>query len=151
VTSLYHLFPSTIHPMVVHFTIAIVYLAGLAGVVSIFYRKTDYAARSFLILLILSLFAVGAAGVAGAISGSYLNHVPGDAVHMLHTHKEYGEFTGIFVVLALVLQGWRFWKNRQNVEISILAVISCVIAVIMVTVAGHLGGTLVYSHGLGVQ
>jgi uncharacterized membrane protein len=150
-TSLYHLFPPTIHPMVVHFTIALVYLAGVAGVISLFYRKSDFPAKSFLILLIFSFVAVGAAGVAGAISGSYLRHVPGTAMHMLHTHKEYGEVTGVFVLAALVLQGWRFWKNPQRFQPSVLAVICSIIAVVMVTAAGHLGGTLVYMHGLGVQ
>jgi uncharacterized membrane protein len=150
-TSLYHMFPPTIHPMVVHFTIAIVYLAGLAGVISLFYRKSDFPAKSFLILLIFSVLAVGAAGVAGAISGSYLSRVPGTEVHMLHTHKEYGEVTGIFVVAALVLQGWRFWKNPQRIQPSVLAVICSIIAVVMVSAAGHLGGTLVYTYGLGVH
>jgi uncharacterized membrane protein len=150
-TSLYHLFPPTIHPMVVHFTIAIVYLAGLAGVISLFYRKSDFPAKSFLILLILSFLAVGAAGVAGAISGSYLSHVPATSAHMLHSHKDYGEMTGIFVTAALVLQGWRFWKNPQRIQPSVLAVICSIIAVVMVTIAGHLGGTLVYTHGLGVH
>ncbi|MCL6600770.1 MAG: hypothetical protein K6T81_18850 [Alicyclobacillus macrosporangiidus] len=150
-TSLYRLFPPTIHPMVVHFTIATVYLAGLAGIVSLFYRKSDFAVKSFLILLVLSVLSVGAAGVAGAISGSYLSHVPRSAVHILHTHKDYGEWTGIFAVAALVLQGWRVWKNPQRFQPSVLAVIFSMAAVVMVSAAGHLGGTLVYTDGLGVH
>ena len=61
---------------------------------------------------------------------------------MLHTHKEYGEVTGIFVVAALVLQGWRFWKNPQRIQPSVLAVICSIIAVVMVSAAGHLGSAL---------
>lgn len=37
-----HLFPATIHPMVVHFTIAIVYLGVLEGFSSFMFRVPDF-------------------------------------------------------------------------------------------------------------
>lgn len=149
--TLFHLFPATIHPMVVHFTIATIFLAGLAGVMSLFYRRDHFVLISFLIMLILSFLAVAAAGAAGVISESYLPHIPQSVQGMLHQHKQYGEITGVFVTVALIMQAWRLLRRKAHTRPSYVAVISILIAVVLVSITGHLGGTMVYSHGLGVH
>jgi len=78
-TSLYHLFPATIHPMVVHFTIAVNFLASFIGLIGVFRRKDSWFSRGFFYLLILSILETIAAGVAGVISESYLPHIPAAA------------------------------------------------------------------------
>jgi uncharacterized membrane protein len=146
-----HLFPATIHPMVVHFTIAIVYLAGFAGVMSLFIRKGDFFVKFFLIMLVFSVLATIAAGAAGVISESYISHYPSAIHEKLHDHKQYGVFTGVFVSIALLLQLWKSFKTREKMLPSWLAVIATLIAVVFVSMAGHLGGTLVYHFGFGVH
>ncbi|SIS66429.1 DUF2231 domain-containing protein [Alicyclobacillus vulcanalis] len=146
-TSLEHLLPSTIHPMVVHFTIAVAYLAGVSGLVG-GVRQTPFWSRAFLYLLLLGLVATGAAAVAGVVSESYLPRIPQAVAPMLHTHKEDALFTAVFQVVALALQ-LALGTRRQRV--SWLAVISTLLACAFVTLAGHLGGTMVYHYGLGVK
>lgn len=147
-TSIYHLFPSTIHPMVVHFTIAINYLTTLVGFIGLFRRKDPLFGRAFFYLLILSILATIAAGAAGVISESYLSHIPSGAQKILPTHREYGELTGVFLVLSFLAQ-LIFGKVTRRV--SSIAFLICVVSTIFVSLAGHLGGTMVYSYGLGVH
>lgn len=147
-TSLYHLFPSTIHPMVVHFTIAVNYLTLLVGVIGLFRQKDTFFARSFFYLLILSILATIAAGVAGVISEFYISHIPNGAKPLLPVHKRDGELTGVFLVFSFIAQTF---LGRLTQRVSWAAVVLCLISTILVSVTGHLGGTMVYHDGLGVQ
>jgi uncharacterized membrane protein len=144
---LYHLFPPTIHPMVVHFTIAIPYIAILIGFIGLFMRNRELYAKGFLFMLFLSILATIAAGAAGVVSEYYV-HVPHPVDHMLEDHKNYGEMTGILLVISFVLQ-WLFGYRKRKV--SVIALIFAILATITVSLAGYVGGSMVYDHGLGVQ
>lgn len=144
-TTLYKLFPPTIHPMVVHFTITIIYLAALFGLIGLFRRKDTFWAKSFVIFLLLGILATLAAGIAGVISESY-DTIPHTIQPMLSTHKRDGELTGVFIVIATAIQ---LVHGRLH-KVSWVAWIFCLIAVIFVSMAGFLGGSIVYDHGLGI-
>lgn len=151
-TALIHLFPATIHPMVVHFTIAIVYLTGLAGMVGMFWRTSDvFFPKLYLLFVFLSILATLAAGIAGVISESYLVTIPHAVQPMLHTHKSYGELTGVALVIAFCLQVWHWWRTKPGWSVSVLSLLFSIVAVVLVSMAGHLGGMMVYHHGLGVS
>ncbi|GGJ10536.1 hypothetical protein GCM10010885_19680 [Alicyclobacillus cellulosilyticus] len=145
--ALVHLFPPTIHPMVVHFTIAITYLAALAGFAGLIRRKERTWAQAFWVLLWLGILATLAAGLAGVVSESYVQ-VPYKIESMLHHHKQYGELTGVLLVLAAIVQ---WFAQRRSGRISWLAFLLTVAAVVTVSIAGYLGGDMVYDHGLGVH
>ncbi|MCL6445771.1 MAG: DUF2231 domain-containing protein [Alicyclobacillus sp.] len=149
-TSLYHLFPSTIHPMVVHFTIAVNYICTLAGIIGLIRRKDEFWSKAFFYMLILSILSTLAAGLAGVISESYLNHIPHAVSGMFHKHKEYGELTGVLLIVSFVIQAVSIWRRRAF-RVSVFAFLFCLVSTIFVSLAGHLGGTLVYSYGLGVR
>lgn len=146
-SSLYHLFPPTIHPMVIHFTISIIYLTTLAGLVGLFIRKDGFYPKAFFILLTLSILATMAAGVAGVISESYVT-VSGTLAKMLQTHKHYGELTGVVLVVAW---GVQVLGQRKKWRVSGLAWGICVVATVLVSMTGYIGGSMVYDHGLGVH
>ncbi|QRF24393.1 DUF2231 domain-containing protein [Alicyclobacillus sp. TC] len=146
--SIYHLFPATIHPMVVHFTIAINYLSLLAGFIGLFRPGDRFYARSYTYLLILAILSTIAAGVAGVISESYLVHISAGARAMLPVHRKFGELTGVALVIALAFQ-WLLARRKDR--ISLLAFLFSIVAAVLVTITGHLGGTMVYHYGLGVH
>ncbi len=145
-TTLYHLFPPTIHPMVIHFTIAIIYLAALAGLAGLIFRRDFFYVRLFFSLLVLAILATLAAGVAGVISESYDTISPAVA-RILSVHKTLGELTGVLVVIATMFQFFTYGKHR----VSKLAFLFSLIAVVTVSITGFLGGSMVYDHGLGVH
>ncbi|MCL6454284.1 MAG: DUF2231 domain-containing protein [Alicyclobacillus sp.] len=144
-TTLYKLFPPTIHPMVVHFTISILYLAALFGLVGLFRRRDSFWAKAFTLLLLLGILATLAAGLAGVISESY-DTIPQAIRPMLSAHKRDGELTGIAVVIATAIQ---LLRGRFR-KVSPAAWLFALVAVILVSAAGFLGGSIVYDHGLGI-
>ncbi|WP_236011102.1 DUF2231 domain-containing protein [Alicyclobacillus fructus] len=146
-SALEHLLPSTIHPMVVHFTIAVAYLAGITGLVGAV-RQNSFWSRAFLYLLLLSGLATAAAAVAGVVSESYVSHIPQQVAPLLHAHKEDGLWTGICEIIATGLQ---LALGIRRGRVSWLAAASAILACVFVTMAGHLGGTMVYQYGLGVK
>lgn len=146
--ALYRLFPPTIHPMVIHFTIATIYLACLVGLIGLFYRRgSEFYQKAFFGLLFLGILATLAAGIAGSISKSYV-HVTSTVAPMLHNHVRDGEITGVLVVIAFVIQ---FFRQRQKKRVSILAFVFCLLATIMVSITGSIGGSMVYDYGLGTH
>lgn len=144
--SLYHLFPATIHPMVVHFTIAIIYLAFFAGLAAVIRKNDAFFLKAFIILLGLGIVATLAAGVAGVISESSVHLTPSTAAQ-LSVHKRDGELTGVFIVIAFAFQ----WIGQLKKKVSYVALLFSLISTVLVSITGHLGGTLVYLHGLGVH
>lgn len=97
-----HLLPPTIHPMVVHFSIAAVYFAAVAGSLGFIFRSSLYS-RLFFALLCMSIFATLATGLAGVVSESYV-HASGEVQRILESHKFYGELTGVLLVASTTLQ-----------------------------------------------
>ena len=146
-SAVYHLFPSTIHPMVIHFTIAINIVAALIGVIGYFKKKDPFYERMFIWLLVLSILSTLAAGFTGIISENYAN-VTTTLAPMLETHQRLGELTGIALVIAFAFQ-WYFRRNKK--QVATLALVFSIIAAILVSITGHIGGTMVYSHGLGIH
>lgn len=146
--TLFHLLPPTIHPMVIHFTIAIIYLCTLAGLVGFVWRREGvFYAKAFYILLALSIVATLAAGVAGVVSESYVS-INATTGSMLEVHKRNGELTGVLLVFAAGFQ-WLKWRKVKGV--SAVALVICVAATILVSITGEIGGAMVYDHGLGVH
>lgn len=144
---LYRLFPPTIHPMVIHFTIAIIYLACFVGLIGLFYRRGDFFQKAFFGLLFLGIVATLAAGIAGSISESYA-HITKTIAPMIHDHARDGEITGVFMVIAFAIQ---FFRQRKRKCVSVLAFVFCLLATIMVSITGSIGGSMVYDHGLGIH
>ena len=144
---LFSLFPATIHPMVVHFTIAIIYLAGLAELIALF-SKDKFFEKAGFILLGLGVLATLAAGVAGSISESYDNITPAVA-QILAQHVRFGELTGVSILIAWVIRLVTRYRNGRRV--AIVSILFTIAAVALVSYVGHLGGTMVYDHGLGIN
>lgn len=143
---LYSLFPATIHPMVVHFTIAIIYLAGLAELIALF-NKDKFFEKAGFILLGLGVLATIAAGIAGSISENY-DHITPAVAQLLSQHRFYGELTGVMILIAWVIR--LITRYRNNRRVAIVSIVFTLAAVVLVSYVGHLGGTLVYDHGLGI-
>ncbi|KYP81405.1 DUF2231 domain-containing protein [Ferroacidibacillus organovorans] len=144
---LYMFIPTTIHPMVVHFTIAILYLAVLADLIGFFW-KSEFYERAGFIMLGLGVLATIAAGFAGVLSENADKLTP-QAVALIHTHASFGELTGIVFLAAWVVRLMTRYKKSGRVFGPSL--ILSLIGLALLTYVGHLGGALVYDHGVGVN
>ncbi len=159
-----HLFPHTIHPMLVHFPIVLLYLALLVEIIQFATknRRDRFFDRASFWILTLSLFALVATALAGILAEQYVQFTA-TTTAMLSAHQRDAVLTGVFALAAWVVrfvskypvrevkgreQGWSLFRTGRG-RSSLLATILLLGAVIMVSITGSLGGSMVYHYGVG--
>lgn len=150
--------PPTIHPMLVHFPIALLFTAFLFDVLGM-WRRDRFFERAGMALLWLTLLSVAAAIGAGLYAASHVLISPAVAP-ILRAHRRDGLLTGFAIALVVVLR-LRFrrrtlavtargtpWQDAFRIWAYPLG--AYVLALVMISVTGDAGGRMVYSYGLGV-
>lgn len=135
-----------IHPLFVHFPIALLtvfFLIDFAGSIA---KKPDWRQVASWLLYLGTLFA-GMAVLAGLAAASTVMH--GDDVHeIMETHKHFGIS---ILTLAAILSIWRFiakgvLQGALNVVYLACAAVLCV----LLALGADLGGLMVYKYGVAV-
>ncbi len=157
------LLPPTIHPMVVHFPIALAYLT-LAAELTLWVAPPEsrrFLGRSAWWLLSAECVAIIAAMVAGVVSEQSVHWTP-QTTALLSAHQHYAILTGLCAGAAWLGRVFsRFPRSQRNTEWSILGTgrgrpnvwttLFVAGAAIFITITGSLGGNMVYNHGVGVH
>lgn len=163
---LVRLLPPTIHPMIVHFPIALGFLLLLVEVAA-FATRDPFWERAGIWLINLEILAIGAAIVAGVVS-EHSAIVHGTSRALLSAHKRDGVLTGLlFGALWIVRMGFltprRHPAQKESKRASqarivlrplrpgIFSLVLLLGGLVMLTVTASLGGSLVYEHGVGVS
>lgn len=156
------IFPSTIHPMVVHFVIAIFYVALFADMVARFVRQPDHFwDQSSFWLLVLAFIAGIVTAATGVIAEQYVKWTP-ITLRLLNLHQTYAVLSGVLAAATLVARliaryprassrrGWSLagTGRGRSTGLSLLLLIA---TVIMVSMTGSVGGTMVFQYGVGVH
>jgi len=140
--------PLDLHPVVDHFTVALLFVGVLMDLVASLFPMRSWMRYMALTLMILGALAAGASYATGDMEADRVWNALGDpAKQVLHRHAMLAEYAAIaFGVLAL----WRIL-----VEVGALAgtrsiyLVVAIIAVCLLGYIGHLGGVLVYTYGTG--
>lgn len=140
--------PLDLHPVVDHFTVALLFVGVLIDLVASLFPMRSWIRYMALTLMILGAIAAGCSYLTGDMEADRVWNALGEpAKQVLHRHAMLAEYGAIaFGVLAL----WRIL-----VEVGVLAgtrsiyLIVAVIAVCLLGYIGHLGGVLVYTYGTG--
>ncbi|CAB1127878.1 conserved membrane protein of unknown function [Candidatus Hydrogenisulfobacillus filiaventi] len=157
------LFPPTIHPMVVHFPIALLWVTLLIDLLAWVGGSRDrFLDRAGFWMLSLSLLAIVGAGAAGVLSEQYVRWTPATRA-ILSAHQRDAALTGVFALGAWLVRwaarypapargeraGWSLAGSGRGRRtwLSTLLVLG---ATIMVSITGTLGGSMVYGHGVGI-
>lgn len=138
---------ANIHPMVVHFPIALLIAFFLVDSFGTFFRNGEWR-RVATSLLYLGTASAGVAVYFGLQAASTVDH--GENVHLI---LEQHEFIGLSILgLSALLSLWRllnggFARGIPNVIfISIAAVLA-----ILIVFSADLGGLMVYKYGVAVE
>ena len=145
--------PNPLHPALVHFPIALILLGALLAVWAAVFQ------RGHLPWLTAVLLVTGAVGAATAVyTGGKQAEMVGDisdrADALLDEHEEWGEQTRNIAVAAAFLalasaSLTRFPKTARGLAVA--TVIVAAAAAYAVAKTGHIGGQLVYKHGVGIN
>ncbi len=153
--------PPTVHPMVVHFPIALLYLTLMIEILGYLLRPRHdrFFARASFWTLTLSLLAIVAAGAAGMVSEHFVKWSPKTSAMLSH-HQRDAFFTGLFALIAWIVRLSSRFKDRDRSSWSVartgrgrmnpLSSLFVLGAVVMISLTGILGGSMVYDHGVGI-
>lgn len=141
------MFDHPLHPMIVHFPIALLLTSVLFDAASHFFKRESLR-DSALWLLVLGLIG----GIAASIAGDFAEEAAekaGIAESLIETHESLAFVTmGIFGVLLL----WRvFLRNQFSGRLLAIYLLVATIGVGTLSATGYYGGDLVYEHGAGVN
>ncbi|MEW6277844.1 MAG: DUF2231 domain-containing protein [Candidatus Eremiobacterota bacterium] len=139
-------FVGSLHPMFVHFPIALLFVAFALDLWA-YLRRDERAAWAGQVLLILGTVGVMFTFVSGNFAEIFAAR-SGTPQRPITLHGNYAQFTGwAFIALVAV----RSFVNLQQARAWFLAYLVCsVVALGMLTATGYQGGQLVYKYAAGV-
>lgn len=139
-----------IHPLIIHFPIALWLVAVFFDGLSIFRPETWLKNTS------LSLYVFGALSAFTAyLSGDQaidMVAVPFQGEVTASNHSDWGHYTLYFFVSYAVLRGILLWKKLDiKKPIAVVLFILGLVGMGMVAKTADMGGKLVYKYGVGVD
>jgi uncharacterized membrane protein len=132
-----------VHPMVVHFPIALLYAGFFCEFIYLFFKKDPLFSEAGFWLLCVGAISAAAAYASGALLTKELYGAAGD---VQSSHELFAEIT---TIMALVLAAFKIYLRTEKKEDSNLKWIAFAIytfIVAMVSITGYYGGVLVYDY-----
>lgn len=138
-----------LHPMIVHFPIALLIVGFLFDIVGLFSKRESFAQMAFY-LLVLGALGVIAAYITGNQAGSGITE-EGALKQALETHEEAATLTIWIVSIAAVFRIALVLLKKFKGVLKMVSLALFLLAVIAIARTGFYGGELVYKHAAGVQ
>lgn len=134
---------SHLHPMLVHFPIALIAVGFLAELVFLFYKKEICLTKTGLYLLVLGTLAAIITWLSGVL---FTGEMEGAAGQVKETHELFATIT---MSLAIITSAVRIYIQVKKVDkpgLKKLAFILYALVTLSVFATGFFGGTLVYNY-----
>ena len=136
-----------IHPMVVHFPIALLITSVVFDVLAMRWRHKSFQDAGFY-TLIAGLLGAAVAVLTGAMAEEVAED-KGIPESVLEIHEALGYATLLFFIGLLALRLLMRWKLIKEIPALYLAM--GVAGIMILSAAGYFGGSLVYDFGAGVS
>jgi uncharacterized membrane protein len=139
-----------LHPIVVHFPIALLAVAVLLDLIR--FAKRDHAGLNLSVQILYGLGTLGL--IVAFITGRQATdtvEVAGQAFTVLASHENWALATTIFFILFFGIRFAAYWYQLDTRKsTSAASVVLGLIGMGLVTITGDRGGELVFGHGVGV-
>lgn len=135
------------HPQLVHFPIALLFVAGAIYVVS-FFREEDFWMRMAGLLHI-----IGTGGLVAAILSGM--QAEGQTIHTAEIHamiERHAILSYVLVWSYTLLYVWYYLRHKRFAKMEKLGFVAVFVILLgVMTFSAHIGGELVYEQGAGVE
>jgi len=133
---------SHLHPMLVHFPIALVTIGFVADFVYVFIKKEECFSKMGFYLLITGTLAALVTLLSGVL---FTSEMAGAAGGVRETHELFAWITVILLIVTLALRTMVVRKT-ENSLFKWLIFTMYGLAALSVSITGFFGGTLVYNY-----
>ncbi len=142
---------SNVHPLIVHFPIALLVIAVLADLSGLVHKRYNWLRPAA-----LWLYVFGALGTIGAyLSGKQAADgvsFPPPSYPVISTHADLALYTllffGIYVLVRLLI-AWKKWDKKTAVSVILLVIAGSGLWLVQQT--AERGGELVFRYGVGTK
>ncbi|HYW35316.1 MAG TPA: DUF2231 domain-containing protein [Balneolaceae bacterium] len=138
-----------VHPLLVHFPIALFFFAVGMDFLSFFLPESWWSERATLITYVLGAISVVVVFFTGQMAAGTLHNISNVAKHAVEEHAEWATWTlWFFVIYTLVRLIMSFMKSIQGLKLHIVMFLISLVGLWLLTETGDHGGKLVYKYGL---
>jgi uncharacterized membrane protein len=139
---------SHIHPMLVHFPIALIMAGFLFDVIFLVFKKEQCLSKAGLYLMILGTLG---AGVALA-SGYLFTNAPsdGEVVNVYNSHRTGALVTTIIMFISSIVRVYIVTSKKEETSLKWVSFGLYLLGAVAVSFTGFMGGTMVYKYFLGL-
>jgi uncharacterized membrane protein len=137
-----------LHPVIVHFPVALITVGFIAEVASLFFRKEKCLSKTGFYLMILGSIAA----IAGWASGHLFTEAPtqGEILNVFLRHKTGALITMVLILATTLFRIWLIIKKKEDTPLKWIVFCFYLLAFLAVTFTGYLGGTMVYNFMIGL-
>ncbi|MDP4270794.1 MAG: hypothetical protein Q8909_11805 [Bacteroidota bacterium] len=134
---------SHLHPMLVHFPVALVTIGFLAQIASLIFKKEVCLSNTAFYLLVCGTLGALAAWLTGAL---FTGEMAGSAGEIREYHEHAATVTLLVLLIASALSISMKVKGNTSINMQRMVIVLYGLATIAVGITGFLGGTLVFNY-----
>ncbi len=131
-----------LHPMVVHFPIALILVGFLAEVVSLYFKSEKCLSKTGFYLLILGTLSAITAWSTGQLFTS--EPTEGAVVQIFDKHETWALITMIIMIVCSAFRIFIVVKKKEETDLKWVAFGIYFLGFAAVSITGFLGGNMVY-------
>jgi uncharacterized membrane protein len=137
-----------LHPIIVHFPVALITVGFFAEVASLIFKKEKCLSKTGFYLMIFG--TLGA--IAAWSSGQLFTEEPtqGEILKIFNYHETGALITMILMIVGSAFRIWLVAKMKEETTLKWISFGLYLLAVIAVTYTGFMGGTMVYNFMIGL-
>ena len=137
-----------IHPMMVHFPIALLMVGYLADLLFLFIKKEKCLSKLGLYLLVLGTLAALMAFLSGSV---FTNHpTSGSIFPVFENHELFALLTIISAVVTLTVRLYAVITKKDETSLKWVVFALYTLTACFISITGFLGGYMVYNFMLGI-
>lgn len=137
---------SHLHPMIVHFPIALITAGFIADVVFLFFKNEKCLSKTGFYLMVIGALAAIAAWSTGQLFTSEPNQ--GEIVSVFEKHETGALITMILMIIGATFRIWLVIMKKEESQLKWIAFGFYLLAFAAVTYTGFMGGSMVYNFML---